>query len=214
MAEQLALQQVLGNGGRVDGDEGTLGARGMAVQGTGHQLLARAARTGDQHRHMALAEAADGAEHILHGRGLSQDFLGHDVFVGLFGEFLALAFLGGTANELDGLGHIEGFGQVFEGTALKGRYGAVEVGKRRHHDDGQCGQALLHAVEQVQSREALRIRHADVADQHQGLAILGGLVECGQHLAGAREARHGKLVARQRLLQHEADGLVVIHDPD
>ena len=67
--------------------------------------------------------------------------------------------------------------------------------------------------------DALRLRV--VAGDHVGrqavVAVVGevdGLLQRGQHLARAGEAAHGELLARERLLQHEADGLVVVNDPD
>jgi hypothetical protein len=49
------------------------GARAVAVQGPGDQLLAGARLAVDQHRDVAVREAADGAEHLLHGRRLADD---------------------------------------------------------------------------------------------------------------------------------------------
>ena len=43
VAEQLALQQRLRDGGTVEGQERRLGPRAVLVDGAGHQLLARAA---------------------------------------------------------------------------------------------------------------------------------------------------------------------------
>jgi hypothetical protein len=90
----------------------------MLVQRARHQLLAGAGFAGDQHRDVALAQAADGAEHVLHGRRLAQHLgrRGH----ALLGHLLALAFLDGAADQLHRLGQVEGLGQVFEGAALEG----------------------------------------------------------------------------------------------
>jgi hypothetical protein len=133
------------------------------VQRARHQLLAGAALAGDQHRDLALAEPADGAEHVLHGRRLAQHLGGQGLRACAPRGVLALAFLHGAADQLHRLGQVEGLGQVLEGAALEGRDGAVEVGEGRHDDDRQAGQLGLDLGQQVQTAAA---GHADVADQH------------------------------------------------
>ena len=72
---------------------------------------------------------------------------------------------------------------------------------------GSAGWLLLDLAEQLDARAA---RHADVGHQHLRLVV----VERGQHVARVGEAAHRELLARQRLLEHEADRLVVVDDPD
>ena len=50
MAEQFALEQVLGDGGAVDRDEGAAGALALGVEVLRHHLLAGAALAGDEDR--------------------------------------------------------------------------------------------------------------------------------------------------------------------
>ncbi|MNT13414.1 hypothetical protein D3C72_1483840 [compost metagenome] len=76
MAEQLGLHQVLGDGGHVQGNERRRRTRAVAVQGVGHQLLAGTGLAVDQHGDVGVAEAADGAEHLLHRRRFTDDFRG------------------------------------------------------------------------------------------------------------------------------------------
>ena len=59
VAEQLALQQVLGDGGAVDGQERRLGPQAVLVDGAGDQLLAGAALAGDQDGDVLGRDAAD-----------------------------------------------------------------------------------------------------------------------------------------------------------
>src|SRR5690606_974625 len=73
---QLALQQLGRDRGVVERDERTVGTRRLAVQGTGHQLLAGAGLAGDQHRKRRLGQAANGAEQRAHGRGVADQLRG------------------------------------------------------------------------------------------------------------------------------------------
>ena len=125
MAKQLGLQQILGYSRGVDGHKGPVRARRVLVQCARHQLLAGARFAGDHHRHVALAQAANGPKHILHGRRLPQHLgrIGH----ALFSHLLAQTLFDRPANQLDRLRQVKGFGQVLKGTALEGRDRAVEV---------------------------------------------------------------------------------------
>ncbi|MNH16003.1 hypothetical protein D3C79_756290 [compost metagenome] len=58
MAEQFRLDQVLGDRPAVDGNERLLAALRLPVQGTGHQFLAGAAFTADQHRRFSRRQLA------------------------------------------------------------------------------------------------------------------------------------------------------------
>ena len=125
VTKEFGFQQIFGNGRRVDGDERALRNGRMLVQRPRHEFLARAGFTGDQHRDLALAQAPDGAKHVLHGACLAQH-LGRE-FSSVLRNVLALAFLNRAADQLHRLGQIKGLGKVFEGPTLEGRNGAVEV---------------------------------------------------------------------------------------
>jgi hypothetical protein len=146
------------------------------------------------------------ARNLLHGRCLAQH-LRHGQRAGL-GHVLAPALADGAADQLDRPCHVEGLGQVFEGAALERADGAVQVGVGRHDDDRQRRLAALDLGQQL---DATAAGHADVADQH--LRRVAG-VQRGQQLARVGEQAHRQLLALQRALQHEADGLVVVDDPD
>ena len=108
VTEQLAFQQVFRNRCRVDGDERPVGARRVLVQRARYQLLARTRLAGDHHRHHALAQAANGAEHVLHRGRLAEHFgrFGH----ALFGDFLALALFDGAADQFNSLEQVKRLG--------------------------------------------------------------------------------------------------------
>ena len=211
MAEQFTLQQVFGDCCSIDSNKWPIGARRVLVECTGYQLFAGAGLTGDHHRDVALAQTPDGAEHVLHGGRLAQHFggVGHT----FFGHFLALAFLHGTADQLHRLGQVKRFGQVLKRPALEGRHGAVQVGKRRHDDDGQTGVFGFDLLEQV---EAGAPRHTDVADQHlRALAVVvAAFVQRRQNFTRVGKAAGGQVLPQERLFQHKADGLVVVYYPD
>ena len=142
VAEQFALEQLFGDSRRIDGHEWTACARRVLVQSARDQLLAGAGFAGDQHGDMALAQAADGAEHILHRGCLSHHF--GRFGVGGVSDFFAQTFLHGAADQLDGFGQVKRFGQVLECPTLERADRAVEVGKRGHDDHRQARIPCLH----------------------------------------------------------------------
>ena len=68
MAKNFAFDQGFGNGRAIDGDERFVAPRTQIVDGARHQFLARAARTGDQHRGRARRHLLDQPENRLHFR--------------------------------------------------------------------------------------------------------------------------------------------------
>ena len=73
MAEQLAFQQLLGDGGAVDGHEGMAGAEAVGVDSAGDHFLTRAGLARDQYRRVAIGEQADRLLHGAHpGAGTDQ----------------------------------------------------------------------------------------------------------------------------------------------
>ena len=73
VAEELALEQLLGDGRAVDGDEALRAALAVVMDGAGDQFLARAALAGDHDRRVAVRDAADHLEDLLHGRRFADD---------------------------------------------------------------------------------------------------------------------------------------------
>ncbi len=207
VAEELGLEQVARDGGGVDGDEGRVAARAVAVQRARHQLLAAARLAVDQHGGVRVREPADGAEDLLHRRRLAEDLGGERGVLAC--TILVRGLLERTAHERHRLVHVEGLGQVLEGAALEGRHRAVEVRVRGHDDDRQLRVAGLHLLQQVQAGFA---GHADIGQQH-GRRLRRAL-ELGERVAGRAEAGVVDALAAEGLLQHPADRAVVIDDPD
>ncbi len=72
MAEQFRFQEVLGDGGAVDADEGLLGPARALVDVAGHHFLADAAFAGDQDRGVRGGDLVGQGHHRLH-RGIRRD---------------------------------------------------------------------------------------------------------------------------------------------
>ena len=70
VAEQLGLEQVLGDRGAVDRDEAAAAAPARLVDAAGEQLLAGAAGAEQHHRDVGIGDPLDGARDLRHfGRG-------------------------------------------------------------------------------------------------------------------------------------------------
>jgi hypothetical protein len=68
VAEDLVLEELLGDGRTVEHDERAVAARRALVDGVGDALLAGAGLALDQHGRVALREAVDEVEHVAHRR--------------------------------------------------------------------------------------------------------------------------------------------------
>ena len=82
MAEQLALEQRLGQRGAVDRDEGGRGPRAVAMDRVRRELLARAALAQDQDRRLRGRDPRDELVDLAHRRALA-DHVGEGVDVGV-----------------------------------------------------------------------------------------------------------------------------------
>src|SRR5207247_752541 len=76
VAEELALEDALGEGLHVDGDERAADAVAPVVEQAGNELLARAALALDQHRGAARRHAADERQELAAPRALGDHRLG------------------------------------------------------------------------------------------------------------------------------------------
>ena len=73
MAEQLALDQVVGQGRAVDADQRLAGAARLRVHGLRHQLFAGAGFAGDQHAQIAGCHQRNVFVQLAHGRAGAQN---------------------------------------------------------------------------------------------------------------------------------------------
>ena len=139
VAEDLALHQVMGNGGAVEGDEGTLAAGAALVNGLGAYLLAGTALSCDEHGRLARSRALNDAIDRLHRQGGADE-------TGEGAALEILPVLGHQEAELpmvDGIAHrgaqalaIEGLGQKIERPQPHRLHRHVHRTVRRDHHHG------------------------------------------------------------------------------
>ena len=95
VAEQLALDQIAGNGGDVDGDEGAGLALAVIVQRARDKFLAGAGLAGNHHRKVGLHQPGERAENVLHRRRAADQR--HLLLLRLLGAFAPALGLGERA---------------------------------------------------------------------------------------------------------------------
>ena len=169
MAEDLALQQGLGNGGAIDGDEGPLSAGRKLVERARGQLLARAALARDQdrrgrgrgqlHEPVDLLHGRAGAHELAQAPDLSDPSPQQDDLAERF------PFLRSLGNERLEPAHVYGLHQVVVGAFLHGGHRAVDAALPREQDDAHEGKLLLQRLEK---REAVELRHDEIGDDDRG----------------------------------------------
>ena len=199
MAEELALEEVLRDGGAVDGDERLLVALAVGVDGPGNEFLAAPTLTGDQHRGVAHGNTANHFEDRLHRLGTA-----NDVITVLFdrqrrfGRGGCAEFGCGLERRIDD--HLHGEGSGFLSKKIKGtEFHRLDDGLRRpestHHDD--------HGVDGLS---------ADLGQQFESGG--GTQVELRQDEVGLLQAEDLEGVRRVRLGDHaHAGGLELLLHP-
>ena len=90
VAEQLAFQQRFGQGAAGDFDERLVAPAAAAMDGPGHQRLARAALAGDQHGGPGVGHGVDHVEDLQHAVVVADDVLHAEAEVELGLEGLVL----------------------------------------------------------------------------------------------------------------------------
>jgi hypothetical protein len=183
VAEQLALQQRLGDRRAVDRHERRLRAAAAAVDRARDQVLAGAALAGDQHVRRQRRHAIDGRQHRLQ-RAAAADQVARWRALERAAQVAVLQHeapvLGEPADLGDQLLVAERLQQVVDGAEPQRRDGGVEVAVRGHQDDHRL-RARGH--QPLQQFDAGRHRHADVGQAQVEGALLG------QRRRGAAVAR-------------------------
>ena len=149
VAEELGLEKLGGNGGRVQGDERLRLARRVLVQRARDELLAGAGFTRDEHRDARARQATDGAEHLLHRWRATEQLW--NLWNSDWLRRAARLHTRRAAHEIHGLVDVERLRQIFEGAAFIGRHGVAEIRMRGHHDDWQRGTRFANLLQQVEA---------------------------------------------------------------
>jgi len=100
MTKKLRLQKIFCQGRTVDRHHGLVRPGAAAVQGAGHQFLARARFAGDEHRSLSGGHGGDGFLHGQHGGAAPQNARPGRRFAQLAAQF---AVFHAQAGMLDGL---------------------------------------------------------------------------------------------------------------
>ncbi len=211
VAEEVRLQEVVRERPGVDDDEGLVRARGVGVDGLGHQLLARSALADHEDGRARGRGLRDQAEHLLHARALAHDLGEAGLVLERAPQVAVLVLepplLQPVAQDVQHLFVLEGLGDVVEGALLHGLDGRLHGGESGDHQDDEVGIDLFQLLEHVQ---AAQLRQHDVHDGR----LVGLLFRQGQSLDAV--VSEGDAVARflEQALQDVAHHLLVVDDED
>ena len=185
VAEELALEEVLGQRGAVDGDERIVAAGPLEVDGPGGHLLAGPAFPGDEHGRVRRAHLLDEDVDLLHRPALADHLLEAVAVleVPLEQDVLLLEAPGGQPPADDDLQllDVEGLDDIVQGPRLEGLDGLGDAAVGRDEDDRQVGQVLPGVAEDV---HAVGPGHLDVGDDEVDLFLGQDLEAPGGRLSG------------------------------
>ncbi len=211
VAEQLRLEQRLGERRARHGDEGRGLARALGMDGAREQFLAGAALAEDQDRGLAARGAPGQIEHPVHRRVLAD----HVAEVEFALQHLAQEHVLADQRLLrDDLHHhqaeffgVERLDEVVVGAGLHGLDRGLDRGVGGHDDDGHVLLGLLRRFEHL---EAVHARHLQVDQENRPPAI-------AQHLQRGRAVVGGVervAVLRQPSRQRFPDDFLVVNHED
>jgi hypothetical protein len=170
VTEEFAFEQIFRNSRAIDGEEGTVVPGAVLVDGPGDKFLPRAAFARDHDGGIAVRNAPDHFEDLLHGRGLTDDA----VLVlleaeGGFERFGQAHFGGGFECRVDHNFQIEG--QLFLAHEVEGAEAhrfdhALRRAECAGDDDQGVGITLAQAGEQFQAAVGAE---PHFGDDHEGI---------------------------------------------
>jgi hypothetical protein len=210
VAEQLGLDQRVGDGGRVHGHERLVASRALPVDGAGDQLLAGAALAGDQHRGRRARDVGHEMVELFHLRMSADDLAEVVAALELRAQVDDLALerapLERPAHEREQLVLLEGLGEVIEGAQLHGGHRRAD---RLHRGDQDDLDVLVDGLDALQHLDAV---HAGQPDVEEDQVHLGG----AEHVEGGGAVGdvHDLVVVVQDEPEGFAQAGFVVHDQD
>ena len=211
VAEELGLEDGLGERPHVDGEKGAVAPLARDVEGPGHELLPRAALPVDEDGGARAGHLVDDAEDLLHAPVGAHQVLHPEPPPQLLPQAPVLAHEPGA---LDGPGHgeeqhvaVEGLGEVVEGPLAHGLDRGVDAAVGGHEDDAR---ARLLALDLLEEGDTGEVRHLEVGEHDvEGLPPEGG--------EGGLAARRGRHLVAFRAQDQAEDlelGRLVVDDED
>src|SRR5579885_598427 len=211
VAEELALEQRVGERGAVDGDEAAVLPLALEVNRPRRELLARPRLAVDQDRRVVLREHADRLEDLVH----------HAVAAHHVGERVAVRELAAEVVDLveeatlleDLLGReedfllLEGLGDVVARPLLDRLDGALDARVARDHDHVEIGPPVADLPGEP---DAVGAGDLEVHDRQREVL----LAEEPQRLGGVARAADEVALGGVELLELPADEGIVVDDQD
>lgn len=165
MTEEFGLDQCLGEGRTVHGQEGFVFSGALGMDDSGDQFFAGATFTSDEDGHIAGSDHFNILEEVLHHVRDTDEIEGvvflHFLIEQVF--FLqALFFLLPFSDRLSSCGQIfqnfltelliiKGFGEIFGGSGFDELHGNFLTPPSRNHDHGSIGREVFYFLEHFQS---------------------------------------------------------------
>jgi hypothetical protein len=211
VAEELGFEQVLRNGGAVDGNKRSFGARAEDVQRPRKQLFASPALALEQHRRVGGRRSLQRQRDLLQLRILADDLRRPSAQCQLL---LQEDVLRGKPSQRQRAFHhqqemigIDWFGEKVERTLFHRRDCILNAAERGHDDDRKFGVEILGGPKHA---EAVSLRQTKVGEHETGPA-------------GAERLDRFRLIARfdnfvtlslERKTQHRAQRVFVLDEED
>ena len=212
VAEQLALEEGLGERRAGHLDEGLVAPRAVLVERLGEELLPGAALSEEQDRGRGGGHLTDRLEHRQHLRALAHEIVEAVLLLEPLAQGAslleqALPVQGLLEHDLE-LIDVDRLGEVVLGSELHGLDRGLHRAVGGHEDDHRLGADLLDLREEL---EAVHARHPEVGEDDVGLDLLEQL----QSRARVVGPRHLVAVFLEQRLQRSCrvDLVVDDHDP-
>jgi hypothetical protein len=211
MAEQLALQKLLGERRAVQTDERAGGPAGIEMDRPRDQLLADAALAPDEHRGVRGGHARHQRQDLLHPAALADDPLQAVPLDELSLKLADLAFqvrlLGHSIDTNKEFLQVERLGKVIGGSVLHGLDRGLDGAVGRHQDERDFGVHRLDPLEEVGAGHA---GHPAIAQNQVHLSVPG----VRQRLRPAFRREHLVSLLREEAGDQLPLGGLVVHDHD